>query len=746
MAVILLRGDMKFCVLFSSLLVGTIGLIVLVGWHLHAPLVVQLHPSFVPMQYNTALCFALVGLAIFAIFNGWRRVSVCSATVVATVGLLTLFEYVTGVSLGIDELLMTHDITVGSSHPGRMAPNTALCFSLTSLSVFYLCRKTEALHSVAALVASLVFALAIVAAVGYLIDLPTAYGWGQLTRMALHTGIAFLISSFALVVWCWQKENRKLPSWSPAVVAIAMLTIGVVAAQSIVAQGDAKKITEASGYQLTLEHRMSELTLALDRMARRQSRQSKDLKNQPLGGKNWQDDAKWYREHFDTLQGLSIVDFDGNTAESTNALPAAKTSSPPKELVQLLDGGNSSVASAVDEEGRFLILNPITSNEKLVAVLVAQCDFNAFIEGTPSLLDAFNVELGNEKHSNFKGLNTTIQTANISVPVSLIPKEFSRTNRVVAPCVIVLSILSALVLFFFVKSRIKIENINTQLGKALGETKSVNSELRQKQIELEKTMNTMQAYADSLNLSNQELQDFAYVAAHDLRSPLRVLSNLSTFITEDMDEVDINLPTSVEDSLGKLEAQVERMDSLLSGLLDFARVGREHEAPTELNVDKVISEAILLAGVPSTFVVNRTDSNLTIEASENSLLRVMQNLIDNAVKHHSGESGRIDIKIENEADSILISVADDGSGIPENRYDKVFEIFRTLKPKQKSSTGIGLAIVKKLVTNQGGKIWIEPSQTGGATFKMRFPKKSVELPDSRLEEVLIHDSVATSGN
>ena len=112
-----------------------LGLVVLVGWYTHKEALVQVHPAFVPMQYNTALGFLLCGLGLLCLRFGRLPFTAICGGMVAAIGLLTLVEYIFGADLGIDQLLMEHYITTETSHPGRMAPNTALCFLLTGLAL-----------------------------------------------------------------------------------------------------------------------------------------------------------------------------------------------------------------------------------------------------------------------------------------------------------------------------------------------------------------------------------------------------------------------------------------------------------------------------------------------------------------------------------------------------------------------------------------------------------------------------------
>ena len=120
---------------FTGFLSLALGVVVLLGWYLHEPALIQVNPAFVPMQYNTALGFALGGLALLGLALSWPRIAGIAGVIALLTGVLTLIEYSFGIDLHIDQLFMEHYIDLKTSNPGRMAPNTALCFSLTGLAV-----------------------------------------------------------------------------------------------------------------------------------------------------------------------------------------------------------------------------------------------------------------------------------------------------------------------------------------------------------------------------------------------------------------------------------------------------------------------------------------------------------------------------------------------------------------------------------------------------------------------------------
>ena len=119
---------LKILIISIAGLCTMMGLIVLIGWYTNTIEFIQVLPTFVPMQYNTALGFLLAGVGLLASFKDKETLGKIIFSIVGTIGFLTLLEYLVGIDLGIDELFMKHYITVETSHPGRMAPNTALCF------------------------------------------------------------------------------------------------------------------------------------------------------------------------------------------------------------------------------------------------------------------------------------------------------------------------------------------------------------------------------------------------------------------------------------------------------------------------------------------------------------------------------------------------------------------------------------------------------------------------------------------
>ena len=221
---------------FSMLL----GFMVIVGWYTRNVTLIQVLPIFVPMQYNTALGFLLCGAGILTMVFGYKRLALVCSGIAFTIGCLTLVQYIFGADFGIDQLLMRHYVTVETSHPGRMAPNTALCFGITGTGLLVLCchKLFERRYLIAGLLGPVVAALGTVAFFGYISSVETAYGWGELTRMAVHTAIGFIVLGTGIFTIAWRQEiseKGRIPPWIAFPVGIGMATIALVQWQALMA-------------------------------------------------------------------------------------------------------------------------------------------------------------------------------------------------------------------------------------------------------------------------------------------------------------------------------------------------------------------------------------------------------------------------------------------------------------------------------------------------------------------------------
>ena len=205
----------------GAFLLLVLGLVVVFGWLIGSESLIQIHHQFVPMQFNTALGFILIGLSVMGLTNHRKHLVKYLGIVLILLGGLTLAEHIFGVNLYIDELFIKHYITISTPQPGRMAPNTALNFLLSGLAIAAMCSHKIGVNQLllCSVLGALITGLGTVACVGYLSNVETAYGWGNLTKMAIHTSIGFIVVGLIFIleirylIW---RTNQKTPKHRPS--------------------------------------------------------------------------------------------------------------------------------------------------------------------------------------------------------------------------------------------------------------------------------------------------------------------------------------------------------------------------------------------------------------------------------------------------------------------------------------------------------------------------------------------------
>lgn len=220
---------------------------------------------------------------------------------------------------------------------------------------------------------------------------------------------------------------------------------------------------------------------------------------------------------------------------------------------------------------------------------------------------------------------------------------------------------------------------------------------------------------------NQDLDNFARVASHDLRAPLRAIFNLASWLEEDIADL---IPSENQEQLALLQSRVRRMDCFIAGLLNYSRAGRDTQGVVCVSTQGLLDEVIENLSYPSDFQIV-TDVSLVPKLTTHKLLlqQVLSNLIGNAVKYHDRPDGRVTITATVEGQKAVFSVADDGPGIDPDYHEAIFDLFQTLSSRDDvESTGIGLSVVKKVVEREGGQISVCSALGEGSTFTFTWPR------------------------
>lgn len=213
---------------------------------------------------------------------------------------------------------------------------------------------------------------------------------------------------------------------------------------------------------------------------------------------------------------------------------------------------------------------------------------------------------------------------------------------------------------------------------------------------------------------NKELDKFSYIASHDLKAPLRAINNLSEWIEEDMADL---MPPDVQEQMTLLRSRVRRMERLINGLLEYSRVGRLELDTDTVHTGGLVAQVLQNLDYPETFSFGIADNMPTLTTKTNWLRKVFKHLIINAIQYHPKKNGTVNIGYKDGGAFHEFYVQDDGLGIKSEYHEKIFVIFQTLEARDRNDTnGVGLAIVKKYIEDEGGKVWIESTSGEGSTF------------------------------
>lgn len=250
----------------------------------------------------------------------------------------------------------------------------------------------------------------------------------------------------------------------------------------------------------------------------------------------------------------------------------------------------------------------------------------------------------------------------------------------------------------------------------------LEARVQKRTIELARANEQLEDTVEQLTLSNIELQDFAHVVAHDLKSPVRAIGTLANWLAADSNG---KSSKATQENLDLLLSRAEHMNKMIDGILQYSGLGRnENIIKKQVDLNKLVSRVIQDI-CPDNNISIEVESDLpSIECEEIRLSQIFQNLLNNAIKYIDKPKGQIKIGCIDDHDYWRFFVVDNGSGIEEKFLDKIFDLFETLHSiDDQEGVGLGLCLVKKIIEINGGQIWAESKLGNGSTFFFTLPKK-----------------------
>ncbi|MCR8921482.1 PAS domain-containing sensor histidine kinase [Dasania sp. GY-MA-18] len=725
-----------------------LGSTVIIGWLLHIPALIQINPNWVPMQFNTALGLLLCGLGLLPFKQANKIIKNTIGLFLIALGLATLYQYSFNVNLGIDEFFITHSITTLSSHPGRMAPNTAIGFVIMGLAFSYtlFIKNKKIRRFIHPLGGALLLGMSSSALMGYLGDLNTSIVWTNLTAMAAHTAIGFMLCAIALLTPYFNQQTFE-GRWGLVQLGLPISVMLLVFA-IVLAVSTYKNETQSINWQLT---NTATLIFSLLEAEHEHSKQLTPLTDLPITALSLQ---HLKNKTLDNEIAINLANSQGTLYQSEvnhldHSFPALQfqhhyagntytlTLQPSKELV---DSHRTRLPYVTFLESCLLgvllmacfyflqksrIRETAFKNEAIKNQILAN-EVKSIFDGSPvgmlmtneqGVIRAVNQEtLAIFNYASHEILGQTIE--------NLIPHEkrehhiklrndFSKqaSKRRMGEDVEIYGLRKD---GSKVPLEIGLNPVKTASGNMMIASLIDISEKNEKEQELS-------AYMHALERSNEELNEFAYIASHDLKSPLRGIKQLAGWIREDLQG---KLSDKTENYFNLLEARVSRMQNLQNDLLDYSQATKNTETISLVDSRQLISSCFELYASDAAQLQLSPGEYPVINTAKTPLELIFRNLFSNAIKHCEQATAKIHVSHEETEHGYWFHITDNGPGISAKNQEIIFSMFKTLKPRDEvEGSGMGLAMVKKILATYGGEIKVASDGSNGSTFSFFWPKE-----------------------
>lgn len=756
-----------------------IGGLVLVGWATDVGALKTVLPGLVSMKANTALAFVLAGLSLWLLRDEatalqTRRIAHLLAGTVALIGLLTLTEYALGRNLGIDQLLFQEaGAAVGTSSPGRMAPNTALNFLLVGIALGILDLETRRGYRPAQFFVLAAIVISLLALIGYLYGEAALFGIASYTQMALHTAVAFLLLSFGIlftrpgrglmqIVVSDTAAGFLLRRMLPAAMGVPILLgyvrlLGERAALYDTVFGLALMVISTTLIFVVLIYQGARSLYRTD-AERIQAENARDrffnlsLDMLCISGfdgyfkelnPSWERTLGWtqnellsrhysefvhpddrestFNEGEKVYAGEHVISFENRYICKDGSYKWLLWTAVPLPEEQLIYAAARDITDRKRMEAALRESEALRASEERVRLIIDTA-YDAFITiDADGLITNWNrqaeITFGWSRGEVVgKPLTETIMPAHYREAHQKGIQHFLATGE--GPALNTRLELSAV---HRDGRELPIELTISPLR--VGHTWIFNAFLHDI-TERKQAEKTLEHSAAQLEAANKELESFSYSVSHDLRAPLR---HIDGFIELLKSHAGTQLDAKSHRYMDTVMSSAKRMSRLIDDLLVFSRMAKSEMRMGTVDLDNLVQEVIhdLRTDIQDREVRWRVSTLPPVAGDPAMLRQVWANLMGNAVKYtRTRTPAEIEIGCAPQGNDYVFSIRDNGVGFDPQYAGKLFGVFQRLHGSDEfEGTGIGLANVRRIVTRHGGRTWAEGRVDGGAVFYFSLPTR-----------------------
>lgn len=700
-------------ILISGFLLA-LGIGVLISWH--APHTLSsIYPYSTLMTYNTAIGIIACGLGLYAILRSRRALLSACCFILFTIGVLTLLDLVTGMPLDTTNWFIVL-LSEPPAHTQPMSPVSSAAFLLAAFTLFF-GSYTEGTRSIiATLLSVLIFFTALSTVLSQEFGLFPSFIWMGI-KMSPQTAVSlvsFAIGIFILRYTAAIEAFNRLNFFSRLVTGFIFMSLLFIGIGSIgllqinnVAQISQKLYQgplQASNASLRIKNDIANLNRII-----------KDVAINPDLAKQKNIPDMLIEIESKITHELAIIEREqlakGDIAQFKTLFGDWKIVI--RNIHQQLEAG--------DIEGyRNIALN---QSQNTTVILENLCD-HIIIEAQEQMRLLNEQAILTKNHSANLMLVVIAGFLLVGILVAaLITRSLSWQLEKIRQAMLTIANGDTQIAIPFDDHPHEIGDMAKTLkifAHNIDERKKSAQLLERHQQELEKSNHRLEQ-------TNKELETFAYVASHDLKSPLRGIAQLSSWIDEDLEEKEF---AEVGKHTQMLRNRIQRMEKLLDDMLVFYRAGKTDGNITRIDVAHMAKELFEIQNTKAGIHLELGDNLPVFDSLSTPFEQILRNLFSNAIKHHDLDEGVIRIdgrRLPN--DFYEISVSDDGPGIPPKFQERVFGMFQTLKPRDElEGSGMGLALIKKIVETYGGTISVY-SEGRGCRFTFTWPQTITRKPD-----------------